>query len=107
MLRMFDNENLNIVAERDLGFRPFVTNSGGGAYFSLDEDENIFLGPATNQLEQYHIEINDGSPEFVQDFVKEIPGLEPALEVTDPMLQDTVIGWDGRYWFMTNDGRVG
>jgi hypothetical protein len=107
MLTMFDNENLNIVAEQDVGFRPFVANAGGGAYFSLDKDENIFLGPATNRLEQYHIEVIDGVPEFVQDFSKVIPGLEPALEVSDPMLQDTVIDWEGRYWFMTNDGRVG
>ncbi|MCZ6806096.1 MAG: hypothetical protein O7F08_04025, partial [Deltaproteobacteria bacterium] len=107
MLTMFDNENLNIVAERNLGFRPFVQSSAGGAYFSLDKDENMFLGPATNRLEQYHIEVNDGVPEFVRDFSKEIPGLEPALEVTDPMLQDTVIDWEGRHWFMTTDGRVG
>ena len=41
MLTMFDNENLDIVAERDLGFRPFVPNSGGGAYFSLDGEGRI------------------------------------------------------------------
>ncbi|MDH3728419.1 MAG: hypothetical protein OER77_12900, partial [Myxococcales bacterium] len=91
MLTMFDNENLNIVAEQDLGFRPFVQNAAGGSYFSLDKNENIFLGPGTNRLEQYHIEVTDGAPEFVQDFSKEIPGLKPALKVTDPMLQDTVI----------------
>ena len=107
MLTLFDDENLNIVAERNLGFRPFVQNAAGGAYFSLDRDENIFLGPATNRLEQYHIEITDGAPTFVQDFSREIPGLAPAQAVEDPMLQDTVIDWEGRYWFMTTDGRVG
>jgi len=107
MLTMFDNENLNIVAEQNLGFRPFVPNAAGGAYFSLDKDENFFLGPGTNRLEQYHIAVTDGVPKFVQDFSKEIPGLEPALEATDPMLQDTVIDWEGRYWFMITDGRVG
>jgi hypothetical protein len=107
MLTMFDNLNLDIVAEYDLGFRPFVPNSAGGAYFSLDADENIIVGPATNRIEQYHIEVTGGSPEFVQDFAKEVPGLAPAMEVTDPMLQDTVIDYEGRIWFMVNDGRIG
>jgi hypothetical protein len=107
MLEMFDNENLNIVAERDLGPRPFVPNSAGGAYFSMDKDENFILGPATNAIEQYHIEVVDGAPQFIQDYSKAIPGLEPAVETTDPMLQDTVIDWEGRAWFMVTDGRAG
>ena len=107
MLIMFDNENLNIVAERDLGQRPFFPSSAGGAYFSMDKDENFILGPATNQLEQYHIEVIEGAPQFVQDYTKEIPGLAAAVETTDPMLQDTVIDWDGRVWFMVTDGRIG
>jgi hypothetical protein len=107
MLLMIDNENLNIVAERDLGPRPFVPSSAGGAYFSMDKDENFILGPATNNLEQYHIEVVDGSPQFMQDYSVPIPGLEPAVEMTDPMLQDTVIDWEGRAWFMVTDGRAG
>jgi hypothetical protein len=107
MLIMFDNENLNIVAERDLGQRPFFPSSAGGAYFSMDKDENFILGPATNQLEQYHIEVIDGAPQFVQDYTKAIPGLAPAVATTDPMLQDTVVDWDGRVWFMVTDGRIG
>lgn len=107
MLIMFDNENLDIVAERNLGLRPFVANSAGGAYFSLDADENILIGPATNRLEQYHIEIIDGAPQFVQDYSKEIPGLAPAEVDTDPMVQDTVLDYEGRLWFMVTDGRVG
>ena len=107
MLMMFDNENLDIVAENDLGFRPFVSSSAGGAYFSLDKDENILIGPATNRLEQYHIEVVNGAPEFVQDYSREIPGLAPAMATTDPMLQDTVVDFDGRVWFMVTDGRIG
>ncbi len=107
MLTMFDNENLNIVAERDLGFRPFQPNAAGGAYFTMDKDENLFIGPPSNRLEQYHIEVADGAPEFVQDFSKEIPGLDPWLEQGEPGLQDTVIDFKGRFWFMVTDGRVG
>ena len=107
MLTMFDNLNLDVVAEYDLGLRPFVPNSAGGAYFSLDGEENIIVGPATNRLEQYHIEVMDGSPQFVQDYAKEVPGLAPAMETTDPMLQDTVVDFEGRVWFMVTDGRVG
>ncbi|MGB3052972.1 MAG: hypothetical protein WBB42_18360 [Polyangiales bacterium] len=106
-LTMFDNENVNIVAERDLGLKPFVANAAGGAYFSMDQDENIIIGPPTNRLEQYHIEVIEGAPQFVQDYTKEIPGLEPAMETTDPMLQDTVVDFEGRVWFMVTDGRVG
>jgi outer membrane protein assembly factor BamB len=107
MLFMFDNLTLDIVAEQNVGLRPFVANSAGGAYFSLDADENILIGPATNKLEQYHIEVIDGAPQFVRDYSKEIPGLPPAQEATDPMLQDTVLDYDGRLWFMVTDGRVG
>ena len=107
MLTMFDNENLNIVAERDLGFRPFQPNAAGGAYFTMDKDENLFIGPPSNRLEQYHIEVVDGAPEFVQDFSKEIPGLDPWVVRTGPGLQDTVIDFEGRFWFMVTDGRVG
>jgi hypothetical protein len=107
MLTMFDNENLDIVAERDLGFRPFQANAAGGAYFTMDKDENLFIGPPSNRLEQYHIEVVDGAPEFVQDFSKEIPDLDPWLEATEPGLQDTVIDFEGRFWFMVTDGRVG
>jgi hypothetical protein len=107
MLTMFDNENLNIVAQRDLGFRPFQPNAAGGAYFTMDKEENIFIGPPSNRLEQYHIEVVDGAPEFVQDFSKEIPGLEPWDDVGEPGLQDTVIDFEGRFWFMVTDGRVG
>jgi streptogramin lyase len=73
----------------------------------MDKDENFILGPATNQLEQYHIEVIDGAPEFVQDYAKEIPGLPPATKADHPMLQDTVVDWDGRIWFMVTDGRIG
>jgi len=107
MLTMFDNENLNIVAERDLGVRPFRPNAAGGAYFTMDEDENIFIGPPNNRLERYHIEVVDGAPEFVQDFSKEVPGLDPWVELDGPGLQDTVIDFEGRFWFMVTDGRVG
>jgi hypothetical protein len=107
MLTMFDNENLNIVAERDLGVRPFRPNAAGGAYFTMDQDENIFIGPPNNRLERYHIEVVDGTPEFVQDFSKEVPGLVPWVELDGPGLQDTVIDFEGRFWFMVTDGRVG
>ena len=107
MLTMFDNENLDIVAERDLGLKPFVTNAAGGAYFSVDKDDNIIIGSPTNRLEQYHVEVVDRVAQFVQDYSKEIPGLAPAVEVDDPMLQDTVVDYEGRVWFMVTDGRVG
>ncbi len=81
MLLMIDNENLNIVAERDLGSRPFVPTSAGGAYFSMDKDENFILGPATNKLEQYHIEVVEGSPQFMQDYSVPIPGLPMTREL--------------------------
>lgn len=106
-LRVFDNLNLDIVAERDLGFRPFIANAGGGAYFTLDTDENIIVGPAINRLEQYHLEVADGALQIVQDFAREIPGLAPAIDVDDPMLQDSLVDYEGRVWFMVNDGRIG
>jgi hypothetical protein len=106
-LTMFDNENLDIVAERQIGLKPFVTNAAGGAYFSMDKDENIIIGPPTNRLEQYHVEVVDRVAQFVQDYSKEIPGLPPAVETDDPMFQDTVVDYEGRVWFMVTDGRVG
>ena len=104
---MFDNENLDIVAERELGLKPFVTNATGGAYFSVDKDESIIIGSPTNRLERYHVEVVDRVAEFVQDYSKEIPGLAPAVEVDDPMFQDAVVDYEGRVWFMVTGGRVG
>jgi hypothetical protein len=101
-LVMFDNENLDIVAERKIGPRPFVQNSSGGAYFSMDADENIIIGPP-NRLEQYHIEVNDGAPEFVLD--KTID-MSPYVR-ENALLQDSVTDYDGRLWFMATTGEVG
>jgi hypothetical protein len=101
-LVMFDEQNLNIVAERVIGPRPLVPNASGGAYFTLDGDENIFIGPPNN-LEQYHIEVTDGVPEFVRDrSIDMTPYIREA-----GLLQDSVIDFDGRLWFMATTGEVG
>lgn len=101
-LFMFDNENLDIVAERVIGPRPFIPNSSGGAYFSMDDDENIIIGPP-NKLEQYHIEVNDGAPEFVLD-----RSIDVSSQIREnALLQDSVIDYDGRLWFMATTGEVG
>ena len=94
-LIMFDNENLDIVARREIGPRPFIPNSSGGAYFTMDAEENIIIGPPNN-LQQYHIEVNDGAPEFVLD--KSID-MTPYIR-DNALLQDSVIDYDGRLWFM-------
>jgi len=101
-LVMFDNENLDIVAQRDIGPRPFIPNSAGGAYFTMDAEENIIIGPP-NSLQQYHIEVTDGAPEFVLD--KSID-MTPYIR-EDALLQDSVIDYDGRLWFMATTGEVG
>jgi len=101
-LVMFDNENLDIVAQRDIGPRPFIPNSSGGAYFTMDAEENIIIGPPNN-LQQYHIAVNDGAPEFV---------LDKSMDMTpyireNALLQDSVIDYEGRLWFMATTGEVG
>jgi len=101
-LVMFDNENLDIVARLEIGPRPFVPNSSGGAYFTMDADENIIIGPPNN-LQQYHIEVTDGAPEFVLD--KSID-MTPHIR-ENALLQDSVIDYDGRLWWMATTGEVG
>lgn len=101
-LFMFDNENLDIVAEQVIGPRPFIPNSSGGAYFSMDEDENIIIGPPNN-LQQYHIEVTDGVPEFVQD-----KSIDMSSHIrANGLLQDSIIDFEGRLWFMATTGEVG
>jgi hypothetical protein len=101
-LVMFDNENLDIVAERVIGPRPFIPNAAGGAYFTMDQDENIIIGPPNN-LQQYHIEVADGVPEFVQDLSVDMSShIRPSA-----LLQDSVLDYEGRLWFMATTGEVG
>ena len=101
-LVMFDNENLNIVAQRVIGPRPFIPNAAGGAYFTLDQDENIVIGPPNN-LQQYHIEVTDGTPEFVQDASID---MSPHIR-ENALLQDSILDYEGRLWFMATTGEVG
>jgi len=102
-LIMFDNENLNIVAETVVGPREFIPNASGGAYFTLDKDENIIIGPPNN-LQQYHIEVtDDGVPEFVQDASLD---MSPNLR-EGGVLQDSILDYEGRLWFMATTGEVG
>jgi len=101
-LVLFDNENLDIVAERVIGPRPFIPNAAGGAYFTVDNDENIIIGPPNN-LQQYHIEVTGGVPEFVQDYSIDMSShIRP-----NALLQDSVLGYQGRLWFMATTGEVG
>jgi len=101
-LVMFDNENLDIVAERVIGPRPFIPNAAGGAYFTLDKDENIIIGPPNN-LQQYHIEVTDGAPEFVQD-----ASIDMSSHIREnALLQDSILDYEGRLWFMATTGEVG
>jgi len=102
-LIMFDNENLDIVAETVIGPREFIPNASGGAYFTLDKDENIIIGPPNN-LQQYHIEVtDDGVPEFVQD--RSID-MSPSIR-EGGVLQDSIVDYEGRLWFMATTGEVG
>ena len=101
-LVMFDNETLDIVAERVIGPRPFIPNAAGGAYFSMDQDENIIIGPPNN-LQQYHIEVTDGAPEFVLDY-----SIDMSSHIReDALLQDSILDYEGRLWFMATTGEVG
>ena len=101
-LTMFDNENLNIVAERNIGPRPFIPNSSGGAYFTMDAEENIIIGPPNN-LQQYHVAVTDGVPTFEQDASMD---MSPYIR-ENSLLQDSVIDYQGRLWFMATTGEVG
>lgn len=101
-LVLFDNQNLDILAERTIGPRPFIPNAAGGAYFTLDKDENIIIGPPNN-LQQYHIEVTDGAPEFVLD-----QSIDMSSHIREnALLQDSVLDYAGRLWFMATTGEVG
>ncbi len=81
-LVMFDNENLNIVAETVIGPRPFIPNASGSAYFTLDKDENIIIGPPNN-LQQYHIEVTEGAPAFVKPTLQQLGASFTGYDETD------------------------
>jgi hypothetical protein len=102
-LYMLDPVTLGIYAEVEAAPRPLVQNAAGGAYFSLDQQDRIIIGPANNRIEIWEIEVHGGTPYFVLKSAQDIAADLPS----DAMLQDTVVDWDGRVWFASITGEVG
>jgi hypothetical protein len=102
-LVMFDPVTLDIVAETLVAPRPLIQNSSGGGYFTYDREGRIFIGPANNHVEIWRVEIKGGRPQFVMQESFDVSGALPD----DALLQDTVLDWDGRLWFVATTGEVG
>lgn len=102
-LVMLDPDTLEILAEVEAAPRPLVQNSAGGAYFSLDQQGRLVIGPANNAVETWQVEVHGGTPYFVRRASLDVSGELPA----DDLLQDTVVDWAGRYWFLAISGIIG
>jgi len=102
-LTMLDPVTLDIYADVVTAPRPLIQNSAGGAYFSIDNNGRYVIGPANNAVEIWEQVLNGGQPQFVR-----LASYDVSTEL-DPsdLLQDTVIDYDGRLWFVSIQGIIG
>lgn len=102
-LMMIDPLTLDIHADVALAPRPLVQGGAGGAYFSVRQDGKIVIGPGNNHVEIWALEVNGGKPQFVRFSSFDVSGSVPP----NGLLQDTVVDWEGRLWFIATTGEVG
>jgi hypothetical protein len=106
-LYMLDPTTLDVLAEMDLPFVPPppgqdpFTNSAGGAYFYLDDQDRAVVGTATGHL--WIVGETKGTPGFV---------LEQDVDVSAALAGDRITSvlpdWSGRLWFVGRyDGVIG
>jgi hypothetical protein len=106
-LYMLDPTTLDVLAEMDLPFVPPppgqdpFTNSAGGAYFYLDNQDRAVVGTATGHL--WIVGETKGTPGFV---------LEQDVDVSAALAGDRITSvlpdWSGRLWFVGRyDGVIG
>lgn len=102
-LIMFDPETMEILAEKRIADRPLVANASGGGYFSYDRDGRVLIGPATNIVEVWDVEVTNGDAEFV---LQESYDVSMLLD-SETTLQDSIPDWEGRIWYIAINGQVG
>ena len=51
----------------------------------------------------YVVDVVQGTPQFVPDLSWDVSSLVPEGE----LLQDTIVDWKGRYWFLATTGQIG
>lgn len=103
MLVMLDPTTLDVLAETEAAPRVPIQNSSGGAYFSVDQSGNLIIGPANNAVETWAIETHGGQAYFVLRESFDVSGELPQYS----LLQDTVVDWQGRQWFLASTGQIG
>jgi len=103
-LFMLDPDTMDILAEQTLGSRPFEPSSAAGGYFSFDNEQRIVIGAGEQRIERWRIDVVDNRPRFVLDAERDLTNF---LDDPEILLQDTVVDWEGRVWFMTDTGIVG
>lgn len=103
-LFMLDPDTMDLLAEQSLGARPFVVGSAAGGYFSFDNEGRIVIGAGEQRIERWRVDIVENRPRFVLDGQRDLTEFLGDPEI---LLQDTVIDWEGRVWFMTDTGIVG
>lgn len=92
---------------RTLNLRKIMTDTSGGAYFFLDNQDRVVLVDADQRLKVIE-QLWDGDDvefEVVQDY-----DLLPLLrEYTDEndVITSVLPDWSGRYWFVSRGGLVG
>lgn len=102
-LNMFHPTTLDVLAEVETAPRGFVQGPGGGAYFSILHDGRILVGPPTNAVEVWAVEVNGGTANFVRYESFDVSG----QVVGGGLLPDTVVDFEGRLWWVASSGEIG
>ena len=104
-LILFDPDTMEILAEKEIAPRPLITNAAGGGYFSFDHMGRALIGPATNVIEVWDVEVNDGAAEFVRVEAYDLSATIPAD--SESTMQDSLPDYEGRIWFVAINGQMG
>lgn len=88
---------------RTLDMNVIMSDTSGGAYFHLDNQDRPIIGNADNIIQIFRVDDSGASPQWQ---VVEQYDLRPYLP-KDSYVTDAMPDWDGRIWFVTRTGIVG
>lgn len=130
-LVVFDAANLGRITEMTLAQRPstieffftfdiqaIMTDTSGGAYFYLDDQNRAVLADADQVIQRIRLDTAGAEPELVVDDAWDVADLMPRdcwslqpLNLFPGGICDAITtvmpDWDGNLWWVTRFGRVG
>ncbi|MDN4173377.1 hypothetical protein QWY28_10515 [Nocardioides sp. SOB77] len=108
-MHVIDPETLRPLVTKDLPDRPDVEgkqpweNLCAGAYFYLDAEDRAVVATTDRRVLVVGTSDADGDPDLTTEATYDLSGRLPADDCLIAVLPD----WQGRIWYVSQDGRVG